>query len=83
MHREFDDAEAIILNKCFWDDVRNFTTMLIPVVNALRLMDQSKVRAKDVLKIWEALGDWLALALNESDLEDGRKKQVFQLFVQH
>ena len=81
VRKEFNEMEAIILNQDFWDDVRAFTSILIPVVKTLRLMDQSTVRAKDVLVMWEALGDRLALALSESSLDIERQKHIFRLFT--
>jgi hypothetical protein len=61
-----------------------FEHLATSIAWALRLIDQSSVRAKDVNEIWEALGDRLSVALLDrrfSWVAAKRKKQIFKLFV--
>lgn len=65
----FDVVETIIRDVNFWDELKFFHRVMLPAVRALRLMDSSSVRAKDVVKIWEALEDRLVVELMHEDFK--------------
>lgn len=83
---EFSRLEALIERKSFWDDLRHFTDLMAPATVALRLMDESSARCKDVNSIWTSLGSHLAVELEKacnsphSPLDKGRAKEVFLAF---
>jgi len=79
--QQFDQLENLILRETFWEEMAEFTSILLPAVVALRLMDQSTVRCKDVVRIWESLGDRLGIVLHDSKLSLERRKLVFSSFV--
>jgi len=81
----FDPVEGIIRSVSFWKDLAFFHKIMLPAVKALRLMDSSCVRAKDVINIWENLEGRLVVALMQDDFAayDVEVKQaVLKQYVQ-
>jgi len=67
-----------------WYRLEFLVAVTLPLVNALRLMDTSKVRAKHVFKIWEKLGVHLAGVLKDSkwsSINKSEKKEIFELYL--
>jgi hypothetical protein len=59
----FAPVERISRDTEFWNGLEFFYNLLIPALMALRLMDSSSVRAKDIIPIWENLEGKMIVAL--------------------
>jgi len=85
VREEFAKYEAIIRDASFWSGVKAFCKVAFPGACALRLMDRSAVRTKDVNPIWTSLGNSIGEVLAEKHLELAAEKKhaVFSLFLEH
>ena len=77
----YEPVEEIIQRKGFWDQMKFFCHVLLPTTRALRLMDQSRIRVKDVNRIWNALGDHLATALTTENFNPNLKRKIHKIFL--
>jgi hypothetical protein len=77
---EFEKYETLIQNQAFWNDVKNFCQIAVPATVALRLLDCSHIRTKDVNTIWTSLGKRLAEVLLTTPVSWECKKEVFDCF---
>jgi len=84
---EIKEFEAIVSDQQnkFWKQMSFMVECLQPASQALRLMDQSRIRAKDVNNIWNGLEKRLTLTLADDrfkDTDQGLKVKVLQQFVE-
>jgi hypothetical protein len=82
---ECERMEVIVENKMFWAAIKTFCTVSTPAVEALRLLDRSACRTKDVNQIWAAVGNRLGTLLNDPALvcTPAKRLDVFQLYLKH
>lgn len=79
---DFEKMETIIQDKAFWLDLKTFCSASLPGVEALRLLDRSAARAKDVNPVWLALGVALGKVLGDKNLsfDADRRLAIFNLY---
>jgi len=81
---EIEAFEKIVDDKNFWKEMEFMVQVLQPATQALRLMDQSRIRAKDVNTIWEALEKRLIVTLIDkahSTVEMSLKQRILKQFT--
>jgi hypothetical protein len=72
---------AGVLKPAFWTKVRDCRDLLLPVIQALRLVDQTRIRPSTVYKLWRVLSEKLVASMESSDFDLATKKHVCQLFL--
>lgn len=82
---EIEAVHKIISDNGFWQKMTFMLACLSPALNALRLMDQSRIRAKNVNSLWSALEKKLAATLtmeeNFSSMDLQLKRMIISQFV--